>query len=249
MSVLAVYNSKGGVGKTSLSVNLAWTAAHSGARTLLWDLDPQAASSFTLQHNRGLGTSVEKLLSGKRDWVDRIVDTAHENLSLLPSDMALRNWDILLDDEKKSKKLLTEWLKPIRERFSVIVLDCPPGLTLLSENIFRAADCLLVPVIPAPLSLRTLSQIRQHFVAEERDESMIVPIVSMADLRKRVHKESVAELQKVQGTLQTVIPLMAEIERMGLVGTPSASRSGSRSWEVFQAIWGELSPRMRSKTA
>ena len=243
MSVLAVYNSKGGVGKTSLSINLAWTAAYSGSKTLLWDLDPQGASSFTLQHLGGLGQSVEKLLSGKRDWADRVVSTDYERLSLLPSDMALRNWDILLDEEKKSKKLLGEWLKPLREKFSVIILDCPPGLTLLSENIFRAADRLLVPVVPAPLSLRTLSQIQRHFAAEERDEAMIVPIASMVDLRKKVHKEMVAELEKMPNSLRTVVPVMAEVERMGLAGVPSAARLGSRSRDVFQTLWQELNTK------
>ena len=156
MSVFAVYNSKGGAGKTTTAVNLAWTAALDGLPTLLWDLDPQGSSSYFLRDNRGLDQSAKKLLAGKRDWQEEVRPTEIGNLFLIPGDGTLRHWDILLGEQDRGKKLLSDWLSPLKKRFPVILLDCPPGLTLLSENLFRAADMLVVPVVPSALGFRTL---------------------------------------------------------------------------------------------
>lgn len=229
MSVFAVYNIKGGVGKTSGAVNLAWTSAAEGHKTLLWDLDSQGAASFALKTQGGLEHRVEKFLSGKKSWHQEVRPTAFANLFLIPADLTLRNWDLLLDEEKKSKKILADWLQPLSEEFQVIFLDCPPGLTLLSENLFRAADHLLLPVVPSPLSFRTLMQLGKHFADEGRNPEMIRQYISMAE-----------ELFKLPGTLKTVVPLLAEIERMSTTGVPSASVVSSKSKEVFKQLFREL---------
>lgn len=119
-------------------------------------------------------------------------------------------------------------------------LVVPPGLTLLSENIFRATDRLLVPVIPSPLSIRTLIQIKRHFADEERDLKMLTPFLSQVDLRKKVHREAAEQMLKLPGTLKTMVPVMAEIERMGSAGIP-ASRLHGRSRQVFGSLWDEIS--------
>lgn len=238
--VFALYNSKGGVGKTSSCLNLAWTAAFSGRRVLLWDLDPQGAASFYLKRDEGLGNKARKFLSGKAEWKQEVRATAFDNLWLIPADHSLRDFEIIADAEKKSRRVLNEWIKDLIEDFDVIFLDCPPGLTLVSENIFKAADWILVPVEPSPLSLRTLNQMTDFFEDGKKDLKKIHPFASMCDLRKRVHQEAVRQLQANPATLTTTIPLLSEIEKMGITLLPSAFKAGSRSRDIYSRLWLEV---------
>ena len=98
MQILASYNIKGGVGKTATSVNLAFHSAHEGARTLIWDLDPQGAATFYFRVRPKIKGGSRALLKGRHDLADLIKATDHENLDLLPSDFSYRTMDLLLDD-------------------------------------------------------------------------------------------------------------------------------------------------------
>ena len=104
MRIIAVYNIKGGVGKTATAVNLAWLSAQSGARTLLWDLDPQGAASFTFRIKPGVAGGGKRLVKGGDAVTDSIKGTDFERLDVLPADFSYRNFDIVLDSEKKRLK-------------------------------------------------------------------------------------------------------------------------------------------------
>lgn len=240
MKIYALYSSKGGVGKTTSCVNLAWTAASEGRKTLLWDLDPQAAASFFFRSDRGLEASTRKLVSGKSEWKDEIRPTGHPNLFLIPGDGSFRHWDFFLEEAKKSKKVLQDWLKPIKGDFDVLFLDCPPGLSLLSENIFRAATEILVPLVPAPLSLRTLEQLKSFLTREELDDVKLHVFLSMTDYRKKIHKQVAEALLDDPHAFRTHVPQISEIERMGADLRPSASVVKSRSREIYAALWKEI---------
>jgi len=244
MSVFAVYNSKGGAGKTTSAVNLAWTAALDGQPTLLWDLDPQGAASFFLQDRRGLDQSAKKLLAGKRDWQEEVRSTGIGSLSLIPGDGTLRHWDILLGEQSHGKRLLQDWLKPLRSRFATIVLDCPPGITLLSENLFRAADALLVPVVPSALGFRTLEQIRKFLAQEDRETPPLFPFLSMVDRRRRDHREY--EARPPEGFLQASVPLLAEIEKVVQPEAPRAYQRTTRTQQIYRMLWDEIRRRVDS---
>ncbi len=238
MSVVAVYNSKGGAGKTTSTVNLACLSALSGVRTLLWDLDPQGAASFFLQQDKGLEHSARKLVTGKQNWNDEILASEIPGLSLIPGDSRLRNWDILLEEHSHAKRTLADWLKPLREEFPVIFLDCPPGMTLLSENLFRAADLILVPTPPSVLSFRTLEKIKEFLASSDKEAPILLPFFSMVDRRKKSHRDLMTSLPK--GFLQSSIPLLAEIERMGEAPLPSVLIKGGRSAELYGTLWAEI---------
>jgi len=141
MTILAVYSIKGGVGKTSSAVNLAFIAAHSGLSTLVWDLDPQGASSYYFRIKPKIKGGSKNLVAGKYELDDLIKGTDFENLDLLPSDFSFRNLDLVLEAKKKPTQRLKKLLKPLTEDYDVIFLDCPPGISLLSEAVFEAADC------------------------------------------------------------------------------------------------------------
>ncbi len=149
MNVVAVYNLKGGVGKTTLAVNLAWSAATlSSRRTLLWDLDPQGGATFLL----GSSPTAEKARSVFAKDIEPsrlITPTGIDRLSVLPADRSLRSLDHLLFSLGKRKRL-AKLLEGLSTSFDRIILDCPPGLTETSEQVMRSADVILIPVIPSP---------------------------------------------------------------------------------------------------
>ncbi len=250
--VVALYNIKGGVGKTSSSVNLAWLAAQGGARTLLWDLDPQGAATFLLRIKPKVKGGARKLVSGKSDPATLLKGTDHEQLDLLPADFSLRNLDLALDDTERPTKGLGRVLGRVGD-YDYVFLDCPPAISLASESVFGAADVLLVPLIPSPLSLRTFDQLHRFVAAEVKDPPQILAFFSMADGRKSLHRDVMAEVAAShEGVLATAIPAASEVERMALhrrVLAQTAPRC--RAALAYQALWAELrltesAPRHRS---
>ena len=246
--VVALYNIKGGVGKTSAAVNLAWTAAEQGSRVLLWDLDPQGAASFLLRIKPKVRGGGAKLVRGKSDPVALLKGSDHELLDLLPADFSYRNMDLALDATKRPTQGLQRVIAPLAHDYDYVFLDCPPAISLASENVFAAADLLLVPLIPSPLSLRTFEQL-QRFVAGEvpKPRPQIAAFFSMADGRKTLHREVMDELgARVDGAvLETAIPAASDVEKMALRRRALAGFAPhGRAARAYAALWDELRPRL-----
>jgi chromosome partitioning protein len=149
------------VGKTSAAVNLGALAAHDGRRTLLWDLDPQGAASFLLRVKPKVKGAGRKLVRGRRDPFEVPKGTAVEGLDLLPADFSYRHLDLVLDRAKKLLRGLDSVLASLADGYDLAILDCAPSISLVSENVFDAADLLLVPLVPSTLSVRTLEQLHR----------------------------------------------------------------------------------------
>jgi chromosome partitioning protein len=245
MKVLALYSIKGGVGKTSSVVNLAYNAAQAGYRTLVWDLDPQGASSYYFRIKPKIKGGSKDLMAGKRELDELIKGTDFDNLDLIPADFSFRNLDLLLDDKKKPTRQLKKHLKPLAKEYDVIFLDCPPNISLLSEAVFEAADLLLSPIIPTTLSLRTLAQLKEFIEEHDVANTQLIPFFSMVDRRKKMHKDIMQQtLAEYPATLKTAIPYASDIERMGLERMPLAAYSGkSRSAEAYHELWREILAR------
>lgn len=242
MKILALYSIKGGVGKTSSAVNLAYCAAHDGFRTLVWDLDPQGASSYYFRIKPKVKGGGKDLISGKRELEEIIKGTDYENLDLIPADFSFRNFDLLLDDKKNPTKQLKKRLKTLSDEYDFIFLDCPPSISLLSEAVFAAADFLLSPIIPTTLSLRTLAQLKEFISERSLADTRLIPFFSMVDRRKNMHKSIMVQVQEdYPDVLATAIPYASEIERMGLERKPLAAFSGkSRTVDAYQSLWQEI---------
>lgn len=240
MKIIASYNIKGGVGKTAAVVNLAYLAAEQGAHTLLWDLDPQGAASFYFRIKPKVKGGGKKLLKG--DIEQRIKSTDYPGLDLLPADFSYRNMDLLLDDFKKPDRGLKKSLKPLKE-YDYIFLDCPPGITLLSENIFQAADILLVPIIPTILSQRTLEQLNTFLQEQKFGKLKVKPFISMLDRRKNLHKELQLSLaEELANLLPTAIPYSSSVERMGVERAPLLVYApNSPISTAYRELWQDLS--------
>lgn len=244
--VVALYNIKGGVGKTSAAVNLAWLAASGGARVLLWDLDPQGAATFLLRIKPKVKGGLSKLLSRKADPGERLKGTDHELLDLLPADFSYRNMDLSLDETKRPTQGLSRVLEPLAGAYDFVFLDCAPAISLASESVFDAADVLLVPVIPSPLSVRTFEQLRQFVAAEVADPPQILAFYSMVERRKPLHLEVMAQLSATcPGVLDSVIPAAVDVERMAVRRRALAQFApGGPAGMAYVALWDELRGRM-----
>lgn len=248
MKVLACYNIKGGVGKTAAAVNLAWLAARAGLVTLIWDLDPQGATSFyfrTVPKVKGGGRA---LIAGDRALQELVRGTEYPLLDILPADFSYRHMDIRLEETKKPTRRLRKLLKPLDETYDIVFLDCPPGISLVSEAVFEAADILLVPVIPTPLSLRTLEQLGTFRTERGLDDLELLPFFSMVDRRKALHREILEKLRAdCPGLLNTHIPYASEVEQMGVRCAPVGQFAAySRAGLAFEALWAELQPHVKA---
>lgn len=251
MKILASYNIKGGVGKTAAAVNLAWLAARDGIPTLVWDLDPQGAATYYFRVKPKVKGGGKGLLQGKHDLECLIKGTDFDNLDLLPADFSYRHLDLLLDDRKHPTRRLRKLLKPLGADYGCIILDCPPSISLVSEAVFRAADALLVPVIPTTLSLRTLQQLVDFRAEQQLDRLHILPFFSMVDRRRKLHQELVAELLcQYPNMLRSEIPYASEVERMGVHRAPLGSYAGrSQPAQAYAALWQEVRARIEGRVA
>ncbi|MBU2569524.1 MAG: ParA family protein [Gammaproteobacteria bacterium] len=242
MKIIATFNIKGGVGKTSTAVNLAYLAARGGSRTLVWDLDPQGASSYYFRIKPKIKGGSKKLIEGKRELDDMIKGTDFDNLDLLPSDFSFRNLDLVLESKKKPTHQLEKLLKPLSQEYDFIFLDCPPSISLLSEAVFKTADILLSPVIPTTLSIRTLDQLKQFLKKENNKKIRVMPFFSMVDRRKKMHLEILETTPKqFPELLKSAIPYASDIERMGLERMPLGGFvKRGRSIQAYQDLWEEI---------
>ncbi|HKI61041.1 MAG TPA: AAA family ATPase [Mariprofundaceae bacterium] len=244
MRIIASYNIKGGVGKTTTAVNLAWLAASEGKRTLLWDLDPQSAAGYCLQvKGKAHG---KKLLRGKSDAEGLIHPTRYERLDLLPSDFSYRNVDVLLHEEKHPLKRLHKVLKPLDDDYDVVILDCPPGLSLLSEAVFQASDALLVPTLPSILSLRTLRMLIDFRKERSLTDLQLFAFLTMVDRRKNLHNAVIESRSRMRPwMLESFVPNMSEVEQMAERREPVfAFAPHGRAAEAYSALWTEVKGRL-----
>jgi chromosome partitioning protein len=240
--VLASYNIKGGVGKTSTAVNLAYLAARGGASTLLWDLDPQGGSTYLLRIKPKVKGGGRRLVAGKTDAAARIKGTDYDGLDLLPADFSYRHMDLDLDATKRPTRRLARVLAPLERDYDYVFLDCPPSISLVSEGVFKASDALLIPLLPATLSARTLDRLEEVSGNGVRR----LPFFSMVDTRKRMHRDVMEQIaSECPEMLHTVVPLAADVERMGTERAALEEFAPrGRAAEAFRNLWTEIRERL-----
>jgi chromosome partitioning protein len=243
VKTLATYNIKGGVGKTAAAVNLACLAAREGRRTLLWDLDPQGAASYLLRVRPRVKGGGKALIRGKRSLDQAVKATELDNLDLVPADFTYRNMDLVLDAAKKPTQRIARLLAPVSCDYDVAILDCPPGISLVSENVLHAVEVLLVPLIPTTLSVRTLEQLAE-FVADLDHPPALFPFFSLVDGRKRLHREVIDRLRAERDVAATVIPALSLVEQMAVRRAPlPVFAPHSQVSRRYEELWAEILQR------
>ena len=247
MKIYATYNIKGGVGKTTAAVNLAHLSAADGQRTLLWDLDPQGAASFLFRIKPRVKGGGKALIRGTKTLDGAIKGTDFDDLDLIPADFTYRNMDLVLGTNGtagKSTRKIGELLQPLAAEYDAVFLDCPPSISLVSENVMHAADVLLVPLIPTTLSVRTLDQLTEFVSGFNGRRPEVRAFFSMVDRRKKLHQEVIQTLLAERpGVALTAIPALSLIERMSVERAPvTAFAPRSQAARAYRALWSELRP-------
>jgi len=234
---------KGGVGKTAAAVNLSYCAAVAGNNTLLVDIDPQASASYYLRIKPAKKHNVGSLIKGGKKIDKNIRETDFENLDLLPAHLSYRNLDLVLDDLKKPEKQLKSILSPLKKEYTYVFIDCPPNITLVSENIFNAANLIILPLIPTTLSKLTFDKLMDFFKEMKLKKSRIYTFFSMVEKRKKLHKELIEELPaKKKRFLKSIIPYSTDVEKMGIQRAPLVSYNKRSAASVaFYNLWEEIS--------
>ena len=246
MKVVATYNIKGGVGKTSTAVNIGYLAARDGLRTLIWDLDPQGSATYLLRIKPKVKGGGRALVEGRRTLDEAIKGTDFDRLDLMPADFSYRNLDLDLDSTKRPTDRLGHLVGPLADEYDLVILDCPPSVSLVSENVVHTCDVLLVPLIPAMLSVRTFDRLVE-FVAEMHGRKpQVMAFLSMVDRRKKVHRDFADRLPDERtSVVAETIPNLAVIEQMAQHRAPVPEFAPrSPATPAYEALWARLRSRL-----
>ncbi len=248
--VYAIANQKGGVGKTTTAVNVAACVADGGSQTLLVDLDPQCNATVALGGERDLHPSSYDCLTGDVSVAEAARPAGPDNLWLVPANQDLAGASVELPRLERSESKLRESLGPVRERFAVTVLDCPPSLGPVSVNALVCADRVIVPVQAEYLALEGLVQFLDTLgmIRREMNPALEVSglLITMHDERTRLAQEVERELREhfPEMVYETVIPRsvrVAEAPSYGLPVTEHAPSSPASS--AYRALTEELVTR------
>lgn len=247
MWILATYNLKGGVGKTTASVNLSFAAARYSRQVLVWDLDPQGAATYYFRIKPRIKGGAGKILRKKNRLEDSIKATNYPRLELVPADFSNRNLDLRLSEMNHSRHRLGKALATVRDDYDYIFLDCAPSISITSENIFIVAGVLLIPLIPTFLSIRAYLQLKSYLARHEEFKVTLMPFFSMVDKRKQLHREILQNFYKQHPeVLRISIPYSSEVEQMGHYCAPVQTFAGnSIAAKSFDLLWYEIQRRLR----
>ena len=253
---IACANQKGGVGKTTTVVNLATHLALAGDRVLVIDLDPQgnATSGFGRHGDGTLGSTYEAMIDGV-PLAELSVETSIDSLSLIPSSVALAGAEVELAGMDQRERRLKRLIEPIRERYDVILIDCPPSLGLLTVNALTAADSVLIPIQAEYYALEGVSQligtiqlVREHLNPDLEIEGAVL---TMSDGRTNLAADVEAEVRRHLGAavFATVIPRNVRLSEAPSHGLPIAKYApGSRGAEAYRQLGDELRARLADRS-
>ncbi len=242
MKILSFYNIKGGVGKTASSVNIAALASSEKKKVLLWDLDPQGAATYYFSLKPSASHWLKGVIKGKEDIHEFIQNTETDYLDVIPSDFSFRLLDIYFNDIKKSEKRFTKLFDGLKDEYDYVILDCPPGISLLSENILELSDLILAPTIPTPLSFRTYEQLTTFCETNKISTKKLVFFLSMVEIKKKIHLEHMEYFKKISDRFcKAYIPYRSVVEQMGVTRRPVTIQFPNDSTTLaYKLLWKEI---------
>ena len=231
--IISLVNQKGGVGKTTTSINLSSSLGHLGKKVLLIDLDPQSNSTTGLGVDRGkIKKSIYNVIMGECEIKEAIIKTQFKNLSIIPAMIDLAGVDIELiqisvqDKEFVITEQLKKQLEMVRDRYDFIIIDCPPNLGILTTNALAASDSVLIPIQCEYYSLEGVNQLL-HTVLKVQQKvnpnlSIEGVLLTMLDGRTLLGLEVVEDVRKFfnEKVFSTIIPRLVKLVEAPSHGKP-----------------------------
>ncbi len=224
--VISVANQKGGVGKTTTTVNLSTLLAKKGKKVLLIDTDPQGNATSGLGLTKELELSVYDILVGDTTFDETIENTAIKNLKICPSNISLAGAEVQLVSMMSREQRLKVKLDEVKDQYDYILIDCPPSLGLVTLNAFTASDTVLIPVQCEYFALEGLGQLLNtvNLVKKHLNKSLEIEgaLLTMYDARTNLSNQVVKEVKKYfEGKVyKTVIPRNVRLSEAPSYGMP-----------------------------
>lgn len=254
MKRIAVYNIKGGVGKTTTSVNLACLLARQGLSVLLWDLDAQGGSSYFFQLQHKNAGQLQRLFDKRSNIYDLIQSTGSYQIDVIAndsefSDLNMQQVSRMTALSYTNFEIIDLALHELKDDFDVCIVDCPPGKSLLHENVFRAMDLMVVPNIPAPLSIYCNEMLLELLSKISNLRMSVLSFYNMVQVNKKMHHQYVfGSKESSEGIrqLNNYIPFYSEIEqitatRQSIFHQLKAAKSNA----YYQFLWQEICEKMQ----
>lgn len=241
MATISVFNSKGGVGKTTCAINLAKASADAGYRTLLWEVDGQGDSSWLLAEGERLPSKpVVKWIVGVVNVKDLVRPSRLAGVSLLAADPSMARTDSFFASLVPGQNLARVFSE-LEADFDVIILDCPPGMGEATTAIMRFASLVIVPTIPSALAMRGLHQVRDYLARHRGQHAPILPIFSMVDRRRTSHRLALDEQPD-----WPVVPMRSVLEFKSEAPEPAKHLKRNRlADQIFEHLWNGIERKLR----
>ena len=224
--IISIANQKGGVGKTTTSINIAAILAKKGKKVLLIDTDPQGNATSGVDVNKEQEFSVYDVLVGDIEFEKTLQDTNVKNLKVCPSNINLAGAEVELVSMMSREHRLKEGLENIKDEFDYIIIDCPPSLGLITLNAFTASDSVLIPVQCEYYALEGLGQLLNtiNLVRKHLNKNLQVEgaVLTMYDIRTNLSNQVVKEVKKYfeNKVYKTVIPRNVKLSEAPSYGMP-----------------------------
>ena len=239
--VISVANQKGGVGKTTTTVNLSTLLAKKGKKVLLIDTDPQGNATSGLGITKELELSVYDILVGDTTFDETVQDTAVKNLKICPSNISLAGAEVELVSMMSREQRLKVKLDEVKDQYDYVLIDCPPSLGLVTLNAFTASDSVLIPVQCEYYALEGLGQLLNtvNLVKKHLNKSLEIEgaLLTMYDARTNLSNQVVKEVKKYfeNKVYKTVIPRNVRLSEAPSYGMPislyDARSKGAKAYD------------------